>query len=229
VAGYERSHASADFNYKVWYREYFIIDNLLESPYSALIAGCGTLGAPLRLLTGASRIVGVDRSAKMLAAAQRLSERAGARNVQFVQDDISAFPSACAERFDFIELGVMGTYLPFDVALLEAYAGLLNHRGLLLLLVTVIPPASLRNRGDPFRIKSPVASVASSLLFMLTGSAKHRVSTSLYAVGRGLDRWLAARALHRPSGDISLLYESVQRNGSEPPVSYRALLQKSGA
>ena len=76
VEAYERSHANATVDYKLGYREYFTVDSLLPSPYSALIAGCGTLGAPFNLLRGAGRIVGVDRSAKMLASASRLSQRA---------------------------------------------------------------------------------------------------------------------------------------------------------
>lgn len=220
---YEQSHFEDNLNYKVAYRDYFTIDALLSAPYTALIVGCGTLGAPLHLLKGAGRIVGVDRSAKMLDAARRLSQRAKNKDVGLVRCDIVSFPEQCREQFDFVELGLMGTYLPFNVAVVESYARLLRPGGLLLLASAIVPPTGLRPEGTSTRIRCIVSSALSTCLFALTGKTTYRTSISLRAITSAIERW--ATADNRC--EITLIYHEARKNGWEHPVAYRALLQKS--
>ncbi len=224
VDAYARSHADATLNYKVDYRDYFTVDALLPSSYCALIAGCGTLGAPLKLLRGAGRIVGVDRSAKMLAAAKRLSQQVHGKDIELVQCDIVSFRTRCCEQFDFIELGLMGTYLPFDVGLIESYASLLRPGGLLLVASVVVPPVGLRPKETLARVRCIAVGALSTILFWLTGKTTYRTSVSLRAVVRAVEQWVSARG----SLGIKLMYHEVRKNASETPVAYRALLKKDG-
>ncbi len=222
VDTYVQSHADVTVEYKVGYRDYFTIDALLPPSYSALVAGCGTLGAPLKFLRDAGRIVGVDRSAKMLAAAERMSQRIQGKEVELVQSDIASFPAQCCEQFDFVELGLMGTYLPFDVDLIESYALLLRPGGLLLVASVVVPPAGLRPKDTLTRIRGIAAGALSTIPFWLTGKTTYRTSVSLRAVVRAVERWVSARG----SPGIKLLYHEVRKNALETPVAYRALLKK---
>jgi len=222
VEAYERSHANATVDYKLGYREYFTVDSLLPSPYIALIAGCGTLGAPLNLLRGAGRIVGVDRSAKMLASASRLSQRAVGKDIELIQCDVVSFPSRCREQFDFVELGLMGTYLPFDVELIEAYASLVKPDGLLLVASVIVPPAGLRQKGALAHARAILASVVSTGLFWLTGKTNHRTSVSLRVAARSLERSISGQN----GRGVEMLYHEVRKNAAESPVTYRALLRK---
>jgi SAM-dependent methyltransferase len=221
VARYMRSHEATDLAYKISYREYFIIDNLFDTPYSALIVGCGTLGAPLRLLKGASRILGVDRSEKMLAAAKKIASDCGKSGVELVQSDVRAFLASTREQFDYIELGLMGTYLPFDVDVVESYARLLKPGGILLVSAAVITPFNMRLPGDSFRYRAPIASFLSSVLFALTGSPKHRTSVSVYVVLRAMNAWLGRKGV-----EYKFLCQGIQKDGAERPAAYRALIRR---
>jgi SAM-dependent methyltransferase len=221
VARYMRSHQQIDLAYKVSYREYLIIDKLFENPYSALIVGCGTLGAPLRLLKGASRILGVDRSEKMLATAKRIADDSGKSGVELVQSDMLAFLASAREQFDFVELGLMGTYLPFDIDVVESYAKMLKPGGVLLVSAAVITPFNMRLPGDPFRYRAPIASFLSSMLFVLTGSPKRRISISVYAVMRAMNAWLGRKGV-----DFELLCQGIQKDGADQPAAYRALIKR---
>jgi ubiquinone/menaquinone biosynthesis C-methylase UbiE len=218
---YERSHEDIGARYHVAYREYHLIDRMFDGPYSALITGCGTLGAPLRLLTRADRIVGVDRSSKMLAAAKRQAQKSGSKQVELVKCDLVDYPTQINDQFEFIELATMGRYLPFGVQIVDSYLRLLKPRGLLLLMVSVIPPGSLRSRGYPLPFRSLVAGAVSSFIYGITGSTKYRVSASLRAVVGSTERWVATH-----QGEVSLLFHSVERNGWEHPVRYCALIRK---
>ena len=221
AARYMRSHQEIDLGYKVSYREYFIIDNLFAAPYSALIVGCGTLGAPLQLLKGASRILGVDRSEKMLAVAKRIADDTGKSGVELVQSDMLAFLAIAHEQFDFVELGLMGTYQPFDIDVVESYAKMLKPGGVLLVSAAVITPFNMRLPGDPFRYRAPIASFLSSVLFVLTGSPKRRISVSVYAVIRAMNVWLGRNRV-----DFKLLFQTIQKDGVDQPAVYRALIRK---
>jgi SAM-dependent methyltransferase len=222
VARYIRSHQKADLAYKSSYREYLIIDNLFEAPYSALIVGCGTLGAPLRLLKGASRILGVDRSEKMLAAAKKIASDCGKSGVELVQSDVRAFVASAREQFDFIELGLMGTYLPLDIDVVESCAKILRAGGVLLVSTAVITPFNMRLPGDSFRYRAPIASFLSSMFFVLTGSPNRRISVSVYAVMRAMSAWLGGRN----GVDFKLLFQGIQKDGVDQPAVYRALIRK---
>jgi SAM-dependent methyltransferase len=222
VASYLRSHSEPTVRYKTDYREYFMIDALFTPPYTALIAGCGTLGAPVKLLRGAKRIVGIDRSAKMLAAARQLTQDVRGKKIDLVQSDVAAFPPICREKFDFIELGLMGTYLPFDVDLIEAYASLLKPNGLLLVASVVIPLAGWRSEGLLTRVRHIASTALSTSLFCLSGKTTGRISVSLRVVVQAIERWLEKRA----NAGMRLIYHEVRKNAAEASVAYRALIQK---
>jgi SAM-dependent methyltransferase/lipoprotein NlpI len=72
--------------------------------FDVLIAGCGTGRHALRaaLHYQGARVLAVDLSRRSLAYAQRMAERFGARNIEFVQGDLLELPTL-GRRFQLIE------------------------------------------------------------------------------------------------------------------------------
>ena len=73
-------------------------------PFDVLVAGCGTGRHALRaaLHYQGARVLAVDLSRRSLAYAQRMAERFGARNIEFLQCDLLELP-ALGRRFQLIE------------------------------------------------------------------------------------------------------------------------------
>src|SRR5262249_43856359 len=70
---------------------------------SVLELGCGTGRVTLPVARGGARVVGVDRSAAMLAQARRRVRRAGlGPRVALVRSDIRALPFRKRARFDLV-------------------------------------------------------------------------------------------------------------------------------
>ncbi len=73
-------------------------------PFDVLIAGCGTGRHALRaaLHYQGARVLAIDLSRRSLAYAQRMAERFGARNIEFLQGDLHELPEL-SRRFQLIE------------------------------------------------------------------------------------------------------------------------------
>jgi ubiquinone/menaquinone biosynthesis C-methylase UbiE len=109
-------------------------DLALRTGGSALELGCGTGRVALPLVRAGVRLVGIDRSAPMLARARQRFRRARVRAPALVRGDIRALPLAGA-RFDLVlaPYGILQS-LTSDrdlTATLDATARVLRPQGLL--------------------------------------------------------------------------------------------------
>ncbi len=127
VDGYRKSH-TYDADYRVTYMEYLVVNGILKSPFTALITFGGTAGYT-GLLSHARSVTIVDLSQKMLDAAREL--HAGKDiELHLIRDDATTFRSE--STYDLVELGALGSYIPFDDALLQRYFDMVNPGGILL-------------------------------------------------------------------------------------------------
>lgn len=131
VASYAVSHQNpSSFEYRFGYWKLGLIDFLL-SDYRYLDVGCGTAGY-FSLMERAEQLVGIDRSPKMIAMAETLArESAYGEKTRFYCGEFN--DSFRDEPFDFIRLGVFGTYEPLRLETLELAYRFLRPGGMALL------------------------------------------------------------------------------------------------
>lgn len=123
---YRKSH-TYNMDYKIDYMEYLIINNIFDRPFTALITGCGTAGY-VRLLSNAKKITAIDLSQKMIDTAREINKDKNL-NLELIKDDARVFPLHTKERYDFIEVGMLGAYLAFDINLIQKYFEMLEPGG----------------------------------------------------------------------------------------------------
>lgn len=136
VAKYRLSHLNQeDPQYRAGYWKLGVANSLL-SDYRYLDVGCGT-GGYFGLLSNARKIVGIDKSAKMISAAKDLARGSNyERRTGFHHGDFNSSledPNVKGQSFDLIRLGVFGSYEPLTVEVLRDAEKLLSSRGLILL------------------------------------------------------------------------------------------------
>lgn len=142
MEGYRQSHLSPEsVDYRLAYHRIVLLDGILRN-YTYLDVGCGT-GGYFRLMRNASRITGLDRSPRMLAAAKELAaELDYADKVRFVQSEFENFEPD--ETYDAIRLGVYGSYEKVTVGSLQRAHRMLRPGGFILIAIT--PPPSVWQR-----------------------------------------------------------------------------------
>ncbi len=117
-------------DYKTDYFKIGLIDHLLTD-YRVLDVGCGT-GGYFDLYRGATRVVGIDHSALMVAGARELQKRGViTKNAEFHE---TTFPQYFSNSlFDCIRLDVYGSYLPLTIPILQKASRLISPGGLVFL------------------------------------------------------------------------------------------------
>jgi len=73
----------------------------IEPGKSVIDIGCGSGGVALQLAAGGRRVVGVDISGKMIAAAKQRQKKAEIPNIRFIQAGANEIGAWSQERFDY--------------------------------------------------------------------------------------------------------------------------------
>ena len=138
-AGYARHYVATHeqttvgLPYRLEYSDLCILDSLLDEGYALLDVGCGTAGYH-RLLKRHGRVVGLDFSSEMIAAAKELAVRFETRNCDYVAGTWEDYRPP--EPFDGIAFAsIYGWYRSWRGAqdVMNRLAGMLKPDGLLIL------------------------------------------------------------------------------------------------
>jgi predicted TPR repeat methyltransferase len=159
--------AEPDFNYLAFYGSRMLCDRLLGE-YHALDIGCGTCGS-YRLMPGCKSIAGVDINPHMIEKAAKSCAEYG---IEF-QGHAGTFETFIPDRkFDFIRMGIYGSYVPHTREILLRARDMMSTRGLIL--TSFLPGSrydeirkslSMIRRYETTRISRP----AMMELFRMTG------------------------------------------------------------
>jgi len=128
VKNYASTHKNKNIFYKISYSYYYLLDAIMDKPYSLMDIGIGT-GGGFQEMKNLKKLVGIDGSQKMLDMAKILL-----KNTKFEKKFIRALYNEnfkINETFDAIHLGVYGSYLPFDRNILTHTFAFLNKGGVL--------------------------------------------------------------------------------------------------
>lgn len=219
VGHYKKSH-TYDMDYKISYVEYSIINNIFDKPFTALITGCGTAGY-LSLLSNAKKVTGIDLSQKMIDAAREINKDKNL-NLEFIKDDVRTFPSHGKDSYDFIEVGMLGSYIPFDIKLIQKYFDMLEAGGVLLIKSAVILVKGFSGRQNAylFRIYYPFLRLVYDLYYRLL-RREEKATTTVNRVNRKMSLFL------KRNKNAELLMKSIIQKLNEPVVNYYIFIRKN--
>jgi SAM-dependent methyltransferase len=214
---YKNSHVDTGTDYLIVNSEYLIINPLLAAGSSVLILGCGTAGSAFQLLSKARHIVGVDLSKKMLSAADELSKKS---EVEFISvcDSIESYRPSATKTFDFIDVGLLGAYIPIDHQIPLRYLEFLKPGGFLLVRTLVIRPwyaAPSMFQAAKSIVKAMLVNILYKLLpkvrFSVAGTVFLAESEVRHLVRLGHAKHLMSFSRNVHSEEISNYYSIIQK------------------
>lgn len=215
---YKKSH-TYNMEYKINYREYSMINNIFDKPFSALITFCGTLGYA-NLLSNAKKITGIDLSQKMIDTAKEINKDKNL-NVELIKDNVYTFPSHTNEKYDFIELGSLGSYIPFDIDLIQKYFDILEKGGVILIKSSVISVKDLFEKNSlTFRIFCSFKKFIYEIYYNKLFRKKERVDTTLSEVNERLNSFL------KMNENVRVLMRDISKTFETPIHNYSIFLKK---
>lgn len=122
---YASSHEKRDFTYNFEYMREFTIDALIPE-YSILDIGCGTAGY-YKYMRNCKHLVCLDGSKKMLDEAKKLSKEFTVENIEYECCLFSEYDNT--SKFDVVNLGVYGHYIPHDIDTIKKTVSLVKEGG----------------------------------------------------------------------------------------------------
>jgi SAM-dependent methyltransferase len=217
---YTASH-TYDTKYRLAYVDYLILNNIFEKPFSALITGCGTCGYS-KLLSNAYKITGVDLSKKMLEAAKKINSENGI-NLHLINEDIIKFPSVTTEKYDFIELSLLGSYIPFENDIVKSYFNLLNEDGIILIRIAVTSVSGFDGKYNStlFGIRYSVSSRLRDIMHIMLGT-RRRASITVAEINKKI------KLFFRANCEAKLLCKYVFQISESPGTTLHLLIKKTG-
>ena len=126
ASNYAKSHAKRDLTYNFEYMREFTIDSLVPN-YSILDIGCGTAGY-YKHMKNCKHLVCLDGSKKMLDEAKILSKEFDIKDVTYECCLFDEYDSST--KFDIVNLGVYGHYIPHDLETIKRAVSLVKDGGI---------------------------------------------------------------------------------------------------